>query len=248
MQKVFMFFTLAIACGTGTAFGQSPKDSDVVLSFNAGIRMLSQTRTDTFTFHKFAEFGQFAGTQTIGPYPVIDVGYKRRLSDRFGVGVSGSYVQGAGLAKIEATVPHPFFFDFPRSAIATSTPLTHRELGLHTSGQLLMSLPLNGLFTLSVGPTIFFVSQDYVSGLSLEELGAPFDHVNIASMTTVSQSFTAIGYHVGFDFSFNVTSRYGVGILVRYGKSSHGIRVDRKQQPALDMGRLQILGGSRIGF
>ncbi len=249
MHKLLTLIVLAVtmACTTHMAHAQVTT-ADVVVSLNAGARLLPQTRTDAVTFEQFVEEGQLETTQTIGPYPAVDVGYGRRLWNRYGIGVSGSFVQGTAVAMIDASVPHPFFFDFPRQATGMPGRLKQRELGLHISAQARMALPLGGLMTFSAGPSIFRVEQDFVVDITSQELGFPFDEVDITSTIAERQAITAVGYHVGLDATFDITSRYGAGVLVRYGRASPAIRLQGEFQPGLDLGRLQVLAGARIGF
>ena len=248
MRKITTLITLCLACGPGASLAQSVTTADAVVSLNGGLRALSQTRIDTVTFDLFAEEGEFGATQTIGPFPAVDVGYGRRLGSRYGIAVSGSFVQGTAIAAIDASVPHPFFFDFPREATGTSSRLRQREIGFHVSGQLRMPIPLGGLLIFSAGPTVFHVAQDFASGISTAERGFPFDDVDIRPTTVERQTITAIGYHAEFDAIFDVTSRYGVGVLARYSRASPGITLEGNAQPGLDLGRLQVLAGARIGF
>ena len=239
---------VTMACGARTASAQSATTSDVVVSLNAGMRALPQTRTDTVMFDLFVEEGQLATTQTIGPYPAVDVGYGRRLWGRYGLGVSGSFVQGTAIAMVDASVPHPFFFDFPRQVTGMSSRLKQRELGIHISAQMRMGLPLGGRLTFLAGPSVFRVEQDFVVDVSTEERGFPFEDVDITSTTAERQSTSAVGYHVGLDAVFDVASRYGVGVLVRYSRAYPAVVLKGDRQPGLGLGRLQILGGARIGF
>lgn len=248
LSAIVTVVIVTMACGARTASAQSATTSDVVVSLNAGVRALPQTRTDTVMFELFAEEGQLATTQTIGPYPAVDVGYRQRLWGRYGFGVSGSFVQGTAIAMVDARVPHPFFFDFPRRATGISSRLKQRELALHIGAQMRMDLPLGGRLTLLVGPSVFRVEQDFVVDVSTEERGFPFEDVDITSTTAERQRISAVGYHVGLDAVFDVASRYGVGVLVRYSRAGPAVMLRGNFQPALDLGRLHILGGVRIGF
>ena len=251
MQKTLAFVVLVtgtMACGARMAQAQSATTSDAVVSLNAGVRVLSQTRIDVVAFELFAEDGQLATTQTIGPYPAVDVGYGRQLWGRFGLGVSGSFVQGTAIAMVDASVPHPFFFDFPRQATGMSSRLKQRELALHVGAQIRMALPLGGRLTFSAGPSVFRVEQDYAVDIATEERGFPFEVVDITSTTSERQKISAVGYNVGLDAVFDVTSRYGVGVLARYSRASPGVMLQGNFQPGLDLGRLQVLAGARIGF
>ena len=249
MRRITTLITLCLACGPGTSLAQSSvTTADVFISLNGGLRMMSQTRTDSVTFDLFAEKGKFDATQTIGPFPVVDASYARRLGNRYGVAVSGSFVQGTAIATIDASVPHPFFFEFPREATGMSSRLQQREIGAHISGQLRMPLPLGGLLVFSAGPTIFQVAQDFTTGILTTERGFPFENVDIRPTTVERQAITAIGYHAGLDAIFDVSGRYGVGVLVRYSRARPAVILKGEFQPGLALGRLQVLAGARIGF
>ena len=248
MLRITTLIALYLVCAPAASLAQSVTTADAIISLNGGLRALSQTRTDTVTFDLFAEEGEFGATQTIGPFPAMGAGYGKRLGRRYGIAVSGAFVQGTTLATIDATVPHPFFFDFPRNTTAMSSHLRQREVSFHVSGQLRLSMPLGGLLILSAGPTMFHVVQDFAAGISTTELGFPFDDVDIVPTRVEHQTIKSIGYHAGFDAIFDVTDRYGVGVLVRYSVANPSITLEGDTQPGLALGRLQVLAGARIGL
>ena len=136
----------------------------------------------------------------------------------------------------------------PLQLTAMSSRLKQREIALHLSGQLRTGIPLDGILIFSAGPTVFRVEQDYAVGLAVTERGFPFDDVDIQSTTAERQVVTAFGYHISVDAIFDVTGRYGVGVLARYTRASPSVTLRGEAQPALDLGQLQVLGGLRIGF
>jgi hypothetical protein len=232
----------------GVASAQPPDRHRFILTANAGVQALSVTRTDSVNFELYAETGTFEATQTIGPDPVFDGGVAMRLWRRMAVGVAVSHAQGQTDATIDALVPHPFFFGFHREAHGTANNLDHRELGVHLQGQFWIPLSSSILLTVSGGPTYFNATQDLVMEITTEEVGFPFDDVDIVSHTTRRISTDALGYNVGVDVAYFLHDRIGLGFTARYSHATPGFDLEGVRQPPLELGGLHTVAGVRVGF
>ena len=221
---------LVFACfaGVATAAAQVHRDSRFLLGANLGVQTTVNTRTDRVNFELFGETGRFAATQELKRNAVLDGGFAARLWKGFGVGVSVARVRITSTAMIAAEVPHPFFFEFPRSVSGPADGLVHREVAVHLQGQYWMPLGERLRLTIFMGPTLFDVKQDLVAEITTAERGFPFDQADITSHTLESISTTAYGYNLGFDLTcfglrqigflegFDTLDRVGVAFMLRY--------------------------------
>ncbi len=155
--------------------------------------------------------------------PTFDASGGFRVWKNFGIGVGYSYFSTSqGAAVLDAQVPNPIVFESLRPASATIGPLSHTESVVHV--QLLWMFPLSDKFRLAaiVGPSIFMVKQDLVSGLNLTEGQPLFDSVTIQSAETQEQSKTTFAVTVGGDASYFFSKQFGVGLFARYSRLSGG--------------------------
>ena len=251
---------LGLTTGVGTATAQVARNSRFVISGDVGVQTTVNTRIDRVNFDLFAETGRFAATQDLGPGTVFDAGFSVRVWKRFGVGLSGSYVETVSAATIDADVPHPFFFEFPRPASGLATGLKHREGAVHLQGQYWIPLGDRLLLTVFVGPTFFGATQDLVAEITTVERGSPFDEVDVVAHSSERISTSALGYNIGFDLAFfglrqllfletfEMLDRVGVGFKLRFGRATPSVRFKEQFQPALELGGTNVFGGLRLAF
>ena len=251
---------LVLTTGVTPATAQVTRSSRFVISGDVGVQTTVNTRTDRASFNLFAETGRFAATQDLGPGTVFDAGFSVRVWKRFGVGLSGSYVETVSAATIDADVPHPFFFEFPRPASGLVTGLKHREGAVHLQGQYWMPLGDRLLLTIFVGPTLFGATQDLVAEITTVERGFPFDEVDVVAHASERVSTSAFGYNIGFDLAFfglrqlgflemfEMLDRVGVGFSLRYGRATPSVRFRGQFQPALELGGTHAVAGLRVAF
>ena len=258
--KAASLFAFACFARVPQADAQIHRDAQFVVSANTGIQTTVNTRTDRVNFELFAETGNFAATQILGRTDVYDIGIAGRVWKRFRLGGVAAYTGHSSTATIDAEVPHPFFFEFPRTASGVSTKLGHREWAFHLQGQYWLPLGEKSILTLFVGPSVFNANQELVTSILTTERGFPFDIVNLATDTTEIVSITAMGFNLGFDLSYfglkqlgvlgksERLDHLGVAVTARYSRAAPGIELKGQFQPALELGGTQIAGGIRVVF
>ena len=242
------------------ADAQIHRDPQFVVSANTGIQTTVNTRTDRVNFELFAETGNFSATQILGRTDVYDIGIAGRVWKRFRLGGVAAYTGHSSTATIDAEVPHPFFFEFPRTASGVSTKLGHREWAFHLQGQYWLPLGEKSILTLFVGPSVFNANQELVTSILTTERGFPFDIVNLVTDTTEIVGITAMGFNLGFDLSYfglkqlgflgksERLDHLGVAVTARYSRAAPGFKLKGQFQPALELGGTQIAGGIRVVF
>ena len=252
--------TLATIVAASPAESQITRDSRFVFGADVGVQMTINTRLDTVDFELFGETSRFTAAQELGRGTVYGVGGATRAWKRLGVGVYLSRVRTVSAATVEAHVPHPFFFEFPRFASAQVDRLVHRESALHVHGQYWLPIGSQLLLTLSAGPTFFGTSQDLVSEITTAEHGFPFEEADIASHTTQELKATAAGFNMGVDVaffglrqlgflrSFETLDHVGVAFSLRHSRATSAVEFKGRKQPALELGGTHAMGGIRVAF
>ena len=252
--------TLAIIVTAAPAEAQINRDSRFVFGADIGVQTTINTRLDTVDFELFGETSRFTTAQELGRGTVYGVGGAIRVWQRLGVGVHVSRVRTVSPATVEADVPHPFFFEFPRFASTQVNRLVHRELALHLQGEYWLPIGSQLLLTLSAGPTFFDAGQDLVSEITTAERGFPFEEADIIVRETQKLKATAAGFNMGVDVAFfglrqlgflrgfETLDHVGVAFALRYSRATPGVEFKGKSQPALELGGTHAVGGIRFAF
>jgi hypothetical protein len=168
----------------------------------------------------------------------ISGGYKvwRNLA----AGVGFSHVGSEADLVVDAQIPDPDFTDNPRLVSTTASGAKHSQPALHLTGTWMMPVTDKVDVGFQFGPSIFFVSQDLPTSVSVTEPGPTITQLNVTSVDS-----TTLGLHFGVDMTYLVTPRMGVGVLARYSWGS----VDLEgTDDSLTVGGFQIGGGLRVRF
>jgi hypothetical protein len=123
-----------------------------------------------------------------------------------------------GPLNITASVPHPFFFNQPRTATAASTAQRSvRDVEFQIMYFLVDSK--DWLITIGGGPSFAHVTQDVGTDLQLTET-YPFDTVTIKAVTTTQTSGSRLGANVGGSVTRLFSPRLGIAGDVRWSGAS----------------------------
>lgn len=204
------------------------------------------------SFTLYDETAKITAGQTIetsGGMPSVTAG--ARLFGNFGVGLGFTRISTEAITEVSASVPHPLFYDQPRTAAATEDRLKHTEAALHVMG--LFMLPMGEKFDvmLSAGPTFFSVEQG-TPNLGAIQIGAdaaPFTAVTLTSVGQVSTKKSQVGFNIGADVTLHVARHFGIGGFVRYtGANVEITPTGLAEAVKVEVGGMQYGGGIRIRF
>ena len=130
---------IAVAMPAAAQTGRSgSKRTRATVSASGGIQQAASDVTDHFSFAKNVEIETVDVSYPKKPWTLVDVGVGFRLWKSIGVGVAVSHTSGNGRAEVSATVPHPFFFNQPRTITGTENGIVHGETGVHAQIQYLV--------------------------------------------------------------------------------------------------------------
>jgi hypothetical protein len=208
-----------------------------------------QTGSHDFeTTKTFALYGETATVKTgheIGNGGLLDISGGVRIWSNVGAGIGYSRFQDSNDITIQASLPHPLFFDQPRSVSVPAPGLEHSESVVHLFG--LWVLPVGAKVDVAFfgGPSIFSVKQDLVTDIQvLRPETAPFPGT-VTGIARDTAKKTTAGVNLGADFSYMVTPQLGGGVFVRYSSASAELSAGGLTVKT-DVGGFQIGGGLRV--
>ena len=205
------------------------------------------TRRSTAFAASYAEPGSIDGTYGRSAAWKIDVLGGQAVSHHVGVGLGISYQRRDRSATIAAQVPHPFFFGQLRPATFETSPLRQAEFAVHIPVVWMPTLAGRAKVLLFGGPSVFRVTQDVVSDLSLSET-YPYDQVTVTGSTQTELSTTVFGFHAGADVAYMFTPAVGLGGGARYSSGQLELRDDADATSRGRPGGLEVSAGVRFRF
>ena len=267
MQKTTWLATL----GMIFVLGVSRTEAQIInwtdrgfVNVNYGGQKQSLDFDTTKTFLLYRETATLKARYGIDSGGLFDISGGARVWRNVGVGIGFSRFQDPDDITVEATVPHPVFFDRPRRLAAATTDVQHSQSAVHIFG--LWMYPVSDKIDVAFfgGPTIFNVRQDLVTDVQLAPEQPPFT----ATITSVGQTEakkSGVGVNVGVDVTYMLTQRLGAGwaaldwiglgsgaslgagAFLRYSGGSvdldaEGVKV------SLDVGGFQVGAGLRVRF
>lgn len=251
-KALFVFVCAAcFAAGAERASAQTVQDwlDRGYFNVNAGFGSTSGTLNDATTFRLYDETGTRRVTQPVDGGPFFDFSVGTRVWRNASVGLGYHRGSSSNNATVEATVPHPLFFNSLRAVSLATGDLNRTESAVHL--QFGYMLPLSDRLSVHVtaGPSFFRLKQDVVSDVTFSE-AAPFTTVNATPVVT-ERSDSAAGINVGADVSYLFYEAYDVkvggGMFVRYSGATAEIPV-LANTAETDLGGLQIGFGARVRF
>ena len=207
------------------------------LSFPDALR-----RTESVTFA--AEYESARGA-------LFDVGGGVRVAKTFGLGVTASWLQQSSGATFDLKVPNPLVANTPLDLAGSVSGLRRRELGIHIQGLYALALGAKGRVTLAGGPSVFRTTQDLVRSIEFDTLPG-FTSLAFNQALTAEVGKTAVGFNVGADTTWLLTSHIGVGTVTRYSRAKMALDpgAEGAVRRAIDAraGGLHLGGGIRLLF
>lgn len=209
------------------------------LNASAGLKTGAKDVATTLAYPLYDETATVETTREVGDGLLWDVtgGYRVWKNMAIGVSVAGRTANGDGATV--ASIPHPVFYDQPRTVTGAIAGMKHSELW----GSLLAVwvFPVTPQFEVMAmaGPTVVQVKHELASTVTVAEATTP--QVTIG-LETVSKSVW--GYTAGLDARYMFSKRLGLGAFARYS----GAKVNLTSTTKLDVGGLQVGGGLRLRF
>ena len=200
---------------------------------------------ERLSFLLYDEVADYTIQHTSTSGVVFEIGGGLRMWRSIAAAISFTSFQTRSTLDVSGSVPHPLFFERPRTARLQRTDLSCHQLGMHF--QAVYVIPITETIVVSVfgGPSVFHVKQDSVTSVVSEEV-EPFDSVTVKALTR-STAGTSLGANGGGDVSYMFTEWVGASVFVRYASTSVDLST-ASGTASVDGSGLQFGGGLRYGF
>jgi hypothetical protein len=238
-------FVMAAAGVTPAAAQSRPPRVEISANVGALTGTSSFKESQSFSSHgnETATLTADHRTKTAVPF---NAGGAVRIVRQLWVGVQYAMADTKPSASISAVIPHPLLFNAPRTVEGSIDNVAHKERNVHVD--LMYALPVGGVdVKVLAGPTFFSVKQDFVSDVALTET-YPFDTATFASATKKQLSKSAVGFNAGVDISYPLSSRLGVGTLIRYSRADVKFDDSDIGRQTVRSGGVEAGAGVRIRF
>ena len=217
------------------------------VDLNLGLQATSTAFDITNHPLTFVEPATVQTTYSVKGARAFDAGGGVRVTHNLAVGGSFSRFSKGGNVTVDASVPHPFFFNRARTVTGTADNLSRLETGFH--GKVVFIAPVGGGWDVLVsgGPSFFKVEQDLVEDVKIKET-YPYDTATFDSAVARRHSSSGLGFNVGADVTRMLTPHMGIGAAVVMSRAT--IRFDTFSEPTrgFDVGGTRVGGGLRFRF
>jgi hypothetical protein len=247
LLHTMVVFLVAVCASAASALAQQAafQDRGFIL-VNGGYQVLSQDFQTASTFRVNVEDANVTTDYEVKGGPTFDVAG--------GIAVWRRLIAGAGVTRFSRTtastlngsVPHPFFFNRPRTVTGDVAGLEHDELAVHV--QLRATAPIGPRLQVAAfgGPSWFQVKQDIVTTFTWNE-SYPFDSATFASAVSERAKGSKLGFNAGTDIAFFLTKQLGVGGGIQYSSATVELDAAGGSQE-IKAGGVNVGGGLRVRF
>lgn len=209
------------------------------LNASGGIQTGTETVATSLSFPIYEETALVDTTRDVKSSPLWDVTGGLRVWKNFAVAVSVSGRTANTDGTLVASIPHPVFFDRPRSVAGSVSDMKHSEVW--TSLLFGWMYPVTDKIEVMVmaGPTAAFVKHEIVTGVTVTEGTVPTLTVDLESIDK-----SPWGVMAGVDGRYQITGKIGAGVFLRYAAAKANLTPAIK----LDLGGFQVGAGVRVRF
>jgi hypothetical protein len=223
------------------------KPTRFTIGVSGGVQQAAEDVSDHFSFPKNVETELVDVKYSMKPSALLDLAAGYRLWKDLGVGVAVSVTSGKSDTDVTASVPHPFFFNQPRTITGTENDISHSETGVHL--QLQYIVPTNGRlhFTLEGGPSWLNVDHEVVTDVTVTE-SYPYDTAAFGGVVAKTTKASALGFNAGIDVTWLFAESVGLGGIVRYTRADIDLTAVQGRTLTMKAGGLQGGVGIRVLF
>ena len=216
-------------------------------NINGAIQTGDSRFTQTLREPIYGEEATYNLTHEFSGGGMFDFSFGGRVWSNFAAGLAVTAFNTTSSLTLNGTVPHPLFFDRPRTVTSQQDVLDHRQLGYHV--QLSWFVPVNDKLDVALfgGPSFFSVDQQLATQVTVAESGEPFDTVTVSQVVTQKASESGTGGNVGVDVTYLFTDVIGGGVMLRWASGTVDLTTADGPQ-SIDVGGFQVGFGARVRF
>ncbi len=232
----------------GTTWAQTaPPQTRGFVSVNGGYQATANNFHDGATFRRNAEDARFDTDYTVKAGPAFDVAGGAVPWRHLGIGVGVSRFSLATPTHLTGSIPHPFFFNRPRTVGGDVGGLKREELAVHVQARLVADIGRRIQLMIFGGPSFFQLKQDVVTDFTYAD-DYPYDEASYRSANSGTQTASKIGINAGGDFAFFFTRQLGVGALVQFAGTTMPLHSASGGTADVKVGGVQAGAGLRLRF
>jgi hypothetical protein len=202
---------------------------------------------DNVTFVLNAEGGDLNADYRVGVGRLFDAEAGVRVWRDLVVGMGVSYFDKQGRVDVDARIPHPFFFNRPRTISGEAHEIRRTEVGVHVSAGWLFPLTERLDLLLSGGPSYIRLRQALVDQVAFTEV-FPFNSATFTGVSTTINEDGSFGLNAGADLTVRFYRHFGIGSRLRFSRASATVASPDGDQVSIDVGGLQFVAGLRMRF
>ena len=254
MKKGTLLIASLVLLGAVDANAQMEWTGRGFININGAFQVGDKSFTETLAGSDFILYDEQATynlTHAFSGGALFDVGGGVRVWRNLAAGLAVSSFSTNSTVSLTGTVPHPLFFNRPRTVTHQQGGLDHRQVGWHF--QLTWLVPVTDKIDLALsgGPSVFSVRQHIAvtspSAVQIAEAGSPFDVVTVSRVVTQELSESGFGGNVGIDFTYLFTDAFGGGLMLRWAGASVELPANGGAQ-SVNAGGFQVGFGARVRF
>jgi hypothetical protein len=247
MQKTvrtLLACALVVGFSQGAAAQNKGWEDRAYINIGFGVESGNTDMTDSKTFTKYEESGKITSSSSFSSGSLFDIGIGVRIWKNLSVGAGYHQETNSEDGTLTGTVPHPIFFNQPRTFTQTVPELQRKESAEHLVIGWTTPVGTKMDVMIFAGPSFFRLEQEVVANADIAEKGSPFTELVIdPKIETRKKSVT--GYNAGADISYlfwqNDSVRLGGGVFLRYTAATTNILMLTTEQPT-------TVGGFEFGF
>lgn len=179
--------------------------------------------------------------------PTLEIDGGVRVWRELGVAATFTRARRDAESSVSAMIPHPFFFNQPRTLDAAGPTLARTDTALHLGVTWTRAVARRLTVAAIAGPSVMAVSQDVIAGVAIAE-SYPYTTVQLSRATVARRSGSAVGAHVAGDVVFAWTRRVGITGGARYSHAAVEVESAAGQRTTVDLGGVVVRGGLRWRF
>lgn len=251
MKRVVLVGVVAIGLLPAVAFAQAAPE---VSKGYVGIYFGGQAGDDSFTLSStqsiYDEPASITASQSYGGGPVFGIGAGVRVWKNLVIGGLYTRVQSDQDITVTASVPHPLFFERPRTGTISPADVEHEENAFHLQAKWVVPVGRRLEVSGFVGPSFFSISHGFAGApIGVQEGTFPFDSVTVTTVNTASEKESAVGVNLGADAHYRLTDLFGVGGYLMFTRATTDITPAFDDDPIeITAGGFQACVGVRLAF
>jgi len=208
------------------------------------VTALSYGQSSAFT--EYLEAGSLSTDYEAEGAVGFDVGLQVRLFGPLGLMASYSAVERDASGSFAFEVPHPLYFDQPRTASGDLQALAYSEKVVHlgvgyAGGSSNLDVALYGGVSLFTVETELLEDVDYAQSY-------PFDSISVTGTPRSTQKQSPTGFHVGGRIDYRFSHVVGLGVQARFSRATVELVAPDDSTADLDAGGFQVAAGLRLYF